>query len=65
MKKVWTDEMVKKLNECQENPMFHGYTCCGYNGCIRSEQKNDGKLIATKDGWVCPCGNYKQDWYHG
>lgn len=25
---------------------------------------NEGILIATKEGWVCPCGYYKQDWAH-
>jgi hypothetical protein len=25
---------------------------------------NDGVLIATLNGWVCPCGEYRQDWAH-
>lgn len=24
----------------------------------------EGMLIATRDGWVCPCGSYKQTWAH-
>lgn len=25
---------------------------------------NETKLIATKEGWICPVCNYKQDWAH-
>lgn len=24
--------------------------------------ENEGVLIATQEGWVCPCGKYTQDW---
>lgn len=27
--------------------------------------ENEGVLIATENGWICPCGQYKQNWYHG
>lgn len=60
----FSDESIKRLNEEQNDDRFHGYTCCGYDGCVRSEQPNWGKLIATKEGWICPCGKYKQNWYH-
>ena len=26
--------------------------------------ENEGILIASTQGWVCPCGEYKQDWAH-
>jgi hypothetical protein len=26
--------------------------------------ENEGVLIATKNGWVCPCGKYTQNWAH-
>jgi len=26
--------------------------------------ENEGLLVATTEGWVCPCGEYKQDWAH-
>ena len=25
---------------------------------------SDGLLLATNEGWICPCGKYKQDWAH-
>ena len=34
-----TKEEVEKLNKEQHEGIFHPYTCCGYNGCIRSEQE--------------------------
>lgn len=61
MEAPFTDKQVKELNELQQDSRFHGYTC---NGCVRSEENNWGKLIATKDGWICPCGKYKQTWTH-
>lgn len=26
--------------------------------------ENEGVLIATEKGWICPCGKYTQDWFH-
>lgn len=53
------------LNQQQVSGKFHPYTCdrshpdCEVNKQPRDFSK-DGVLIATKDGWICPCGNYKQ-----
>lgn len=58
----FTEEQVKNLNIYQDS-WFHPFTCCGHNGCKRREH-NDGILIATTEGWICPCGKYKQDWAH-
>lgn len=58
----WDVGMVDKLNRLQNDPRFHGYTCPGpveEPGC--TEQS---KLRATAQGWVCPCGMYRQDWAH-
>lgn len=51
---------IKKLNKKQKEGNYHPYTCMGSGGCVRAEQENDGLLIATKKGWVCPCGKYAQ-----
>jgi hypothetical protein len=63
-KAPFTEEEIKKFNEHQKNIM---YTCCSTdsdgNHCERSKN-NGGILIATRDGLVCPCGKYKQDWFH-
>ena len=64
METKWSKEVVDKLNAYQKEGKFHPYTCCSYNGCKRSEENNWGELIATEDGWICPCGKYKQNWYH-
>ena len=68
-KTPWNEEYVNNLNELQKQPLFHGYTCdrnadeCEVNIKPRDYSK-DGLLIATVDGWECPCGNYKQKWAH-
>jgi len=57
-----TEEELIRLKFHQEDSCFHPFTCCGFDGCVRSEQENDGALNPTKDGWVCPCGKYKQEY---
>jgi len=57
----FTDEQVEALNKWQNAGYVPDFTCCG-EYCTRSEENNEGKLIATPDGWVCPCGQYTQDW---
>jgi hypothetical protein len=42
----------------------HPFTCCGHEGCKRSEREDDGVLVPTELGWTCPCGKYKQYWCH-
>ena len=31
---------------------------------IPYSEENEGILIAQEDGWICPCGEYRQDWAH-
>ena len=54
----WSDELVEQPNARQQNPQLHPYTCPG----DKPECRDHRDLIATKDGWVCACGEYKQDW---
>lgn len=61
IKAPFTEEQVKILNEYQHGK-WHGFTCRGHDDCIRKDQKDEGLLIATTEGMVCPCGDYKQDW---
>lgn len=79
IKAPFTEEQVKKFNDAQENGSFHGYTCMSPENLIDHCQRikrtmdiindsdviggNDGTLVATKDGLVCPCGKYKQNWF--
>ncbi len=66
---IFTPEKIKELNEYQQNGKYHPYTCdrnheeCEVNIVPRDYSK-DGVLIATEEGWICPCGKYKQDWSH-
>ena len=57
---IWTDEQVAMLNERQRRGDLHPYTCPGdYDIC-----ENQRELIATPQGWVCSCGQYRQGWSH-
>ncbi len=60
----FTKEQVKALNEYQQKGFFHPFTCCAYEGCKRGQDVNEGILIAAEEGWICPCGKYKQNWAH-
>lgn len=74
----FTEEQILKLQAWQEgNVNFttnigenlinippHPFTCCSHNGCNRLQQPNEGALIPTIEGWVCPCGKYTQNWCH-
>ena len=76
IKAPFTKEQVENLNKYQKSNLFHPFTCCSpenISECLRATKEingefikgtSDGKLIATEDGWVCPCGKYKQNWAH-
>lgn len=56
-----SDERVSALNAHQCDRRFHPYTCPGdYPECADQRE-----LVATRDGWVCKCGKYRQQWAHG
>lgn len=72
-KAPFTQEQVDKLNDYQRNGKMHPFTCCSPSDikeCKRRSgegstyEEKEGILIATVEGWVCPCGKYKQDWSH-
>lgn len=59
----FTDAKIRKLEKWQHGSTgVHPFTCCSHNGCVRSKREDEGILIPTKSGWVCPCGKYKQNW---
>ena len=73
IKAPFTKEQVEKLNNYQKSGRFHPFTCCSPENipeCMRRNktgktyEDNDGLLLATEQGWVCPCGKYTQDWVH-
>jgi len=69
----FTPEQVEALNEFQKSGIMHPFTCgpskilhepqIRHPECEKSKG-GEGILIATKDGWVCPCGNFTQNWAH-
>jgi hypothetical protein len=76
---IWTQEQVDKLNAYQNDNIVHPCTCnANSSNCFRKKayelrekgqhveynNENEGVLIATTQGWVCSCGNYKQTWKH-
>jgi len=60
LKAPWPQETVDKLNQYQNAGQFHPFTCPGN----KPDCEKHRNLIATTDGWVCQCGEYKQDWTH-
>jgi len=60
----WTDEQVENLKKWQVHPFAHPFTCCSHDDCDRLNQPNEGALIPSNEGWVCPCGKWKQNWAH-
>lgn len=65
IKAPFTEEQVKYLNELQQSKRVHEYTCCSpkeIKQCQRRSGQNNGILTATTEGWICPCGKYKQNW---
>ncbi len=65
--KPFSDEQVSNINKFQHEGSFHPFTCCSAGSTEKCERRNgtgEGLLKATNDGFVCPCGEYKQDWCH-
>lgn len=65
--KAWQDGTIRwifDLGGVLHSMPPHPFTCCGHNNCERRKQPNEGRLIPSTEGWVCPCGAWKQDWCH-
>lgn len=56
----WSEQQVKALNESQQNPLFHPYTCGNEDKALSHER--GGILVATAEGWVCLECDYRQNW---
>jgi hypothetical protein len=59
----FTKDEVESLKMYQNHLEAHPFTC-GSFACDRSTRPDAGKLIPSEEGWVCPCGKYKQNWCH-
>ena len=67
MSTLWTDEQIEHLRRRQADRTLHPYTCGGLGPddvCHRARGVDDGVLIPTREGFVCPCGEYRQEWVH-
>ena len=64
IKAPFNDEQVKNINLFQNAGRFHPFTCdCSeIDGDEHKGQR--AVLVATKDGLVCPHGNYKQNYVY-
>lgn len=67
---IWTQEQVDALNAYQSGPGHH-FTCRSGNrddeahsAYAEENGEDNGRLIATPRGWVCPCCDYRQFWAH-
>lgn len=65
----FTALQVQGLNEYQTGTDFGHkmppFTCGNRGDGQHGEEGGDkGLLIATEQGWVCPCCEYTQDWAH-
>lgn len=62
IKAPFTPEQVETLNEWQSSNSVHPFICSGPGeifGCY-----GNCKLSATREGFICPCEKYTQDWAH-
>ena len=71
IKAPFSQEQVDKLNQFQKTGKFHPFTCCSPEyipECKRAlnqgetYEEREGILIAKTEGFICPCGKYKQNW---
>ncbi len=66
----WSEEQVAALNQYQRGGQYHPFTCGGdrsdddHVAYAAAHGEDNGQLVATKDGWVCPVCGYRQTWTH-
>lgn len=62
-KPPYNKKQLKNLKRFQRDGRVHPFTCRGQH-CNRAGRKDQGILIPTPEGMICPCGKYMQDWVH-
>lgn len=58
----WSDDVIEGLNRYQVSGVCHPYTCGSGNRKDVRHSDNEGVLQATRNGWVCPFCDYKQEY---
>lgn len=51
----WCADTVDALNKFQRLGYVHEFTCPGHD-------EGDRTLVATRNGWICPNCDYRQEW---
>ena len=60
-----TADQILALNQFQTLGRFHPFTCPNRgDGEHRMFNGDEGALVATRRGWICPWCDYTQDWAH-
>lgn len=57
----WSVDQVLKLNEFQDCPWVHPFTCINRDD---GKHEEDAVLVATLGGWICPYCKHTQNWAH-
>ena len=57
----WTDEQIEAFNESQRRKNNHPLTC-GNNRTDEHHLDGEGRLVATRNGLMCPYCDYRQYW---
>lgn len=75
-KAPFTPDQVANINAFQDRGRMHPFTCMSpeeISECLRASKiiddkiingTSEGILLATTEGFICPCGKYTQDWCH-
>lgn len=64
VKAPWTPEQVEILNRFQKLDFVHPFTCGSGDRTDERHLDNEGVLVATVDGWICPYCTFTQAWAH-
>jgi hypothetical protein len=52
----------EEIEELQNNKMIQDITDILVAHMMDVKEPKYGALIPTEDGWICPCGKYKQEY---
>lgn len=64
-REIFSPDEIASLFTYQLDGQFHLFTCGNRDdGNHRIVGGDLGMLIPTRDGWICPFCDYRQDWAH-
>jgi hypothetical protein len=65
---IFTAEEVVNLNDYQQAGQYHPFTCPNRDNPTQPHplmNGDNGVLVPTIRGWICPFCDYTQGWAHG